>query len=186
MRMLKAFLSGESASTCELCSVAIAPHHDHVLTLATQELACCCQACALLFDHEAAPRRRVVRHAQRLAVAITDAEWATLGVPVALVFFVRDSSDAPVHAEYPSPSGRIRSELPAGVWSALEAVHPELTQLAPVTQAFMVDRGSRSVHRVSIDRCYELSGAVRRAWASGAGSARAAIERFYADLDGVA
>jgi hypothetical protein len=187
MRTLRAFVkSAEPASTCDLCGVAIATEHDHVLTLATKELACCCRMCALLFDHEAAPRRRVVRHVDplgHLAIAITDTEWASLAVPVGLAFFVRDSREQPVHAEYPSPSGRVRSELPAGAWSTLEATYPELARLLPVTQAFLVDRGARRLHRLSIDRCYELCGAVQRAWASGAGAARVAIERFYADLD---
>jgi hypothetical protein len=159
MRALRAFIGARTsrgaASTCELCGVAIASQHDHVLTLATQDLTCACHMCALLFDHEAAPRRRVVRQVERLDIAITDAEWASLGVPVGLAFFVRDSGEAPVHAEYPSPSGRVRSELPAGAWSALEAIH----------------------------LCYELCAEVRRAWSSGGESARVAIERFYADLD---
>jgi hypothetical protein len=187
MRALRAFIGARTsrgaASTCELCGVAIASQHDHVLTLATQDLTCACHMCALLFDHEAAPRRRVVRQVERLDIAITDAEWASLGVPVGLAFFVRDSGEAPVHAEYPSPSGRVRSELPAGAWSALEAIHPELTRLPPATQAFVVERGGQRLHRLSIDLCYELCAEVRRAWSSGGESARVAIERFYADLD---
>jgi hypothetical protein len=77
----------QSEERCELCSVPVPPGHRHLLDTEHGEVLCCCQACSLLFDKEAASKghyRLVPRRRVRLpAVATKD-----LGVPVGLAFFV--------------------------------------------------------------------------------------------------
>src|SRR5215475_13842457 len=128
--------------TCELCHVALAEHHPHLLKLDGRRLLCSCDACALLFTGGSTSRyRRLPSQVQRLAnFRINDAEWETLGIPINLAFFVRDAEDGSVSARYPSPGGATESRISKETWNGLLQAHPVLEGLEPEVQALLVNR----------------------------------------------
>src|SRR5690348_6962995 len=74
---------------CDLCSVELAETHAHLLELASRRLVCACDACAVLFDNQAAGKyRRVPRRFQLLAdFRLAEEQWAALQLPIDLAFF---------------------------------------------------------------------------------------------------
>src|SRR5437764_14437845 len=92
---------------CELCDAELAPAHAHLLELSTRQLACACDACAILFSGQAGARyRRVPRRARFLAdFRLSDETWNDLRLPINLAFFVNHTAAGRVVALYPSPAG---------------------------------------------------------------------------------
>jgi hypothetical protein len=173
------------AETCELCGAALAHAHEHLIDPPSRRLACACGACAVLFTG-GAKWKRVRRHVERLDLALDDATWRALRIPIRLAFFTVTSEG--VRAAYPSPAGATEAELPAGAWAALTAAHPALASLEPDVEALLVDRapaGTRAF-RISIDECYRLVGLLRMHWRGFGGGAEAwaRLERFFAELQG--
>ena len=155
---------------CELCGAPIEPQHRHLLEVGTRELLCTCRPCSILFDRRAASegRYRLVGD-RRLAVhdlALDDAMWEELRLPVDIAFFFRDSLAGRVMAFYPSPLGPTESLLPLEAWEALEAANPVLREMEPDVEALLVDRarGARRHWIVPIDECYALVGLIRTRW----------------------
>jgi hypothetical protein len=173
----------EPCAACELCGFPVADGHAHLLGLQTRQLACACQACAVLFDSDGARYRRVRPRAQRLALEISEPRWSALGVPVALAFFRRGYPDGTVIAAYPGPAGATQSEVDPAAWQALIRDHPVLGDLEPEVEALLVNRLDRpAAHwRVSIDHCYRLAGLVRRGWhgVSGGDGIVQEVSRFF-------
>lgn len=159
---------GEGAvERCELCAEPLPPEHRHLLAGETDTVACACRACALLFEHRAAPGtgyRALPRERRRLAGCVLDGpDWAALGVPVSLAFFVRSGTSHTVSAAYPSPLGLLRSPVDADSWRAVERCHPALPALADDVEALLVDRadGAHEYWIVPVDDCYRLAALVR-------------------------
>jgi hypothetical protein len=138
---LRAFAYPRDEERCELCGAAIGDAHDHLVR--EGKLQCACGPCAVLFDG----RGRVRPKAER-ADSLSDEEWARLGIPVRLAYFVR-SGDGIV-AYFPSAAGAIASP-----------VDDLQLDLEPEIEALLVDRG-RGAWRVSIDHCHRLTGLLRR------------------------
>src|SRR5918912_281794 len=89
---------------CELCSAELAADHQHLVEPSSRQLLCACDACAILFSgREGAKYRRVPRRAEFLAgFRLTDVQWAGLGLPVNLAFFlVSTAAGGGVLALYP-------------------------------------------------------------------------------------
>ena len=174
----------QSEERCELCSVPVPPGHRHLLDTDRGEVMCCCQACSLLFDKEAASKghyRLVPRQRVRLpAVSTKD-----LGVPVGLAFFV-PRADGRVIAHYPSPAGATQWEVDPQAWEEVVDTCPQLRSLAADVQALLVNtaRGEQHHWLVPIDDCFRLVAVVRREWKGLSGGSRVwpEIEQFFAEL----
>ena len=191
LRLAALARGSEALERCDLCGVAIAPAHRHLLDLSKRELMCACQACSILFASDAASAghyRLVGDRRLRLEdLDLDDAAWAELRLPVDMAFFFHNSSADRVQAYYPSPMGPTESLLGLDAWSALEAANPVLTTLAPDVEALLVNRvrGARGHWIVPIDDCYSLVGLIRMRWRGLTGGAEVwgEIARFFDELD---
>ncbi|MDQ1374894.1 MAG: hypothetical protein QOJ09_2232 [Actinomycetota bacterium] len=173
---------------CELCTAPVPPEHGHLVDVAGRSLKCACRACWLLFTHDGAAqgRFRTVpdRYLHDPGLRLTDAQWDSLQVPVAMAFFFRQSDlDGPV-AFYPSPAGATESLLPLDTWDELAQQSPLIGALEADVEAFLVRRhadGTYQCHLVPIDACYELVGRVRMTWKGFDGGEEAwiAIDAFF-------
>jgi hypothetical protein len=106
---------------CDLCGLAIAPEHDHLLEPAARRLVCACGACAVLFSGQADTKYlRVPRRVRRLQeFRLTDAQWEDLRLPIDLAFFFHSTPHGKTMACYPSPAGATESLLDLGAWEDL-------------------------------------------------------------------
>ena len=139
-----------SAERCELCMTPIGDAHRHLVELGTRNVACACQACAILFVQAAAGARyRTVPDRVR-----KDRRYALppdrLGIPVGLAFCVRDSIRDCVVACYPGPTGIVDADLAAEAWEALAAATPLATMLEVDVEALLV----RSLRGGEQPSCY--------------------------------
>ena len=173
---------------CELCDADLADEHAHLVELANRRLVCACDACALLFSNQAAPRfRRVPRDVWLLPdFRLPDETWVGLGLPIDLAFFLHSTPANRVVALYPSPGGAIEASVADDAWQALVEDNPVLRQLEPDVEALLVNRlhGARDCYRVGVDQCYRLVGLVRTHWRglSGGTAVWGEMGRFFAAL----
>jgi hypothetical protein len=174
---------------CELCNTPIADEHGHVVDVANRGLMCSCRPCYLVFAPEGAGgghfRAVPDRYVALPDLRVTPAQWDGLQIPVEVAFFFVNSVLERVCAFYPSPAGATESQLPLETWDELVAANPELVDLMPDVEAFLVRADSRGgtpqCFIVPIDACYELVGELRRLWKGfdGGQEARAALEQFF-------
>ena len=177
---------------CDLCALALGAAHDHLVDPGARELKCACRACAILFSAPDGGRfKRVTPRAERLAdLTIDEGAWERLAIPIGLAFFLRNGVTGRVTALYPSPAGATESLLALDAWGAIVAANPRLADLEADVEALLVHRLDGARGRapegfvVSVDRCYELVGLLRRHWRglSGGPEAGAAIEAFFERL----
>lgn len=197
---LQRFLSPRAprvlGETCEMCGVAVPEDdHRHVVDLQVRSLMCVCRGCALLFLERGAAQGRYLsvpeRYLRVQPVELDSPTWASLQIPVGIVFVVRggaqDDSQDPV-AFYPSPGGATESELPMQSWARILADNPVLAEVEPDTEAVLIrtDTGSEpECYVVPVDRCYELVGTLRLQWRGfdGGQEARQAIAAFFEQID---
>jgi hypothetical protein len=177
---------------CDLCSVALAPEHQHLLDPASRQLLCACDACAILFSsQEGTKYRRLPRRLRMLTdFDVTDAQWDDLMIPVGMAFFFYHSGEGRVMAYYPSPAGPTESLLPLESWAELAQANPILAQMEPDTEALLVNRlkGAREYYLVPLDRSYELVGLIRTHWRglSGGAAVWQELDQFFSRLRSVA
>jgi len=182
----------DAAEVCELCGVAVAPVHRHLVDIRSHQLLCCCRPCSLLFDRPAAAQgelRLVPDRRLRLAgFVLPEDTWARLGVPIALAFFIREDEPGRALAFYPSPLGRTQSGLDLTAWSEVEAANPVLATLAPAVEALLVNRTENRAGTwiVPIEDCYRLVAVIRGHWKglSGGQDVWPAVDTFFAELAG--
>ncbi|MFI7539365.1 DUF5947 family protein [Streptosporangium sp. NPDC049376] len=178
------------ARCCELCAEPIGERHAHVVDVGGRALMCACRGCHLLFTTEGAAMGRFLavpgRHLYAPRLALSEADWQELRIPVRMAFFFRNSVLGRTVALYPSPGGATESELPAETWERVLAANPALAGVRADVEALLVDRGPDGFagHLVPIDACYELVGLVRTLWKGFGGGQEAweAIDSFFADL----
>jgi hypothetical protein len=170
---------------CDMCGANLPDEHRHVLERAGGELMCACRPCSLLFDHDAAggDRYRLVpQRRQAVELAIDEAAWRSLRIPVDLAFFVR-AEGGPIRAYYPSPAGRIESTLPLDSWAEIEAASPALRSLQPDVEAVLVNRLAQPPRYwlTGIDACYRLVALFRQHWSGigGGDAVRREVARFF-------
>lgn len=176
----------EDVERCELCGVAIAPEHGHVVDKVERSLCCACPHCTILFRSpeagggrfRAVPERVLWEASRGVAVA----RWEGLGVPVRLAFLFRNSALERWVAVYPSPAGPTEEVLEEDPEAVLET-GGLLAELEDDVEALLVhgERGddTLSCQLVPIDRCYELVSIVRRTWKGfDGGEARERIHEF--------
>jgi hypothetical protein len=173
---------------CELCSGKIAPAHQHLLELGKRNIVCVCDACALLFSSQAAPRyRRIPRDVRLLRdFALDDQQWNSLLIPISLAYFFYNSSAGRVLAYYPSPAGATESLLDLEYWDAIVEANPVLNRMEPDVEALLVNRVRQSFeyYIAPIDQCYRLVGVIRRNWRGLSGGAEVwkQIDAFFTTL----
>lgn len=179
------------AEWCDVCTAPLTSAHDHLLDSATRNLRCACIACAgLLADTPGVRWRRVPHRVTKLVgVRLTDEDWAAVGAPVDLAFFVQADAPHRVVMRYPSPGGSVEAMVEPAAWAAVVAVNPVLSDLRADVEALLVNRmaNRREFYVVSIDECYRLVGLLRRHWRgfSGGREVQEQVTEFFASLDGV-
>jgi Family of unknown function (DUF5947) len=177
--------AGEVLERCDMCNVAVPARHRHVLDEQSDQLLCTCQPCTVLFERDAAGRghyRLVPEDRERLP----EFDPHELGVPVGLVFFVKQA-DGAVVAHYPSPMGATRWDVDSGMWRGAEERWRVVRDMAPRVQALLVNtaRGASEHWIVPIDDCFRLVGLIRTHWQglTGGKAVWAEIGRFFDDLE---
>ena len=176
-------------AVCELCGAPFDGRHAHVIDLESRRLMCTCRPCYLLFTHPGAAGgryRSVSERVMKLSEA-ADSSWESLGIPVGIAFFLRNSARGRVLAFYPSPAGATESTLPLEAWDEIVAALPVLATLEPDVEALLVCRRRERMESwiVPVDACYELVGRLRRSWKGFEGGAEAwsEIDAFFAGLE---
>lgn len=157
---------------CEMCSLALYADHQHLVDVETRKLICACEACAILFSNQTSAKfRRVPKDVRRISsIRMSEAQWGSLLIPIEIAFFFRDSRKNKMLAFYPSPAGAVESTLSLGAWSEIERDNPELVELLPDVEAFLVNRIGTlrgiepAYYIVPIDECYKLVGLIRMHW----------------------
>jgi Family of unknown function (DUF5947) len=173
---------------CALCGTPVLPGHRHLVDTQHRSLACACTACALLFTHGGRYRMVPDRVLRDPAGPLTEAEWASLAIPVNVAFFFVNSALGRVVASYPSAAGVTECELDLAAWDSLGTPHPLLRAPAPDVEAILVAEiagaGPRETFLVPIDTCYSLAGALRLNWHGfdGGAEVRQILTTFLGDL----
>jgi len=173
---------------CDLCSAALAAEHQHLIEPAQRQLACVCDACAILFGGGGETKyRRVPRGARLLAdLRLSDAQWESLLIPIQLAFFFRSSPAGKVVALYPSPAGPTESLLDLRAWSEIAQANPALPRMEPDVEGLLVNRvgETREYFIAPIDECFKLVGLIRMHWRGFSGGTQAweEIGRFFDQL----
>ncbi len=165
--------SSRAAEYCELCSAELHPDHPHLVELASRQLVCACDPCAMLFDGmERSKYKRVARYVELLRnFQLTDAQWESLYIPINLAFFIRSSIEGRTIALYPSPAGAVESLLTLEAWNAIVLCNPRLREMQSDVEALLVNRvgrgqatGSQEYFIAPLDECYKLVGLIRSNW----------------------
>jgi hypothetical protein len=194
LRRLIQRLPGSSRAVdekCDLCGEALYDEHPHLVNVESRRLLCACRACALLFTHEGAGKGKIravpERYRRIVDVALDDATWERLRIPVRTAFFFHSSPADRTVAFYPSPAGATESLLALDEWAELRAANPVLATLQPDVEALLVHgprEGGFDAYMVPINACYELVGRVRKSWRGFDGGPLAwdEIAGFFASL----
>ncbi len=196
--VLRQFTRSRSAASralehCELCSAGLHHDHPHLVELATRQILCACDACALLFDGmEKSRYKRVSRNPQYLAdFEMTDGQWESLLIPINMAFLFRSSIENRTVALYPSPAGAVESLLPLDAWAEIEENNSALHRLKPDIEALLVNRVGQAhgtcdaeYYIAPIDECYKLVGLIRTNWKglSGGTEVWTEVGRFFTEL----
>jgi hypothetical protein len=173
---------------CELCARPVGVAHDHLLEMATRQLTCCCEACAVLFPGQEGLRyRRVPRDVFVLDdFELTDAMWESVRLPIDLAFFFLRGSPSAITAMYPSPAGPVESLLAIDTWQDVVRGYPRLENIEPEVEALLVNRvgPTREYYLAPIDRCFGLVGLIRKSWRglSGGSKVWTEIAEFFAEM----
>lgn len=176
-----------------MCGEPIGAEHGHVADIVDRRLRCLCRGCYLLFAPEGAGGARLRTIPQRYVrlhpSTVSEAVWQSMGIPVDLVFFFRQTTpgaEPALLAYYPSPAGATESLLALDGWAAITRANPELAGMQDDVEAVLLRRrpDGDEIYLVPIDACYRLVGVVRRSWAGfgGGDDLRAAVDAYFADL----
>jgi hypothetical protein len=173
---------------CDMCGIAVAHKHQHLIDPMSRRLVCACDACAVLFYQSGETKyKRVPRQARFLAnFQMTDGQWDSLMIPIGLAFFVESSRENRVLALYPSPAGSTESLLSLEAWWDIVQENPVLTEMESDVEALLVNRldCEGEYYLAPIDRCYQLVGLIRSNWRglSGGTEVWEKIRDFFAEL----
>ncbi|GAC1673864.1 MAG: DUF5947 family protein [Candidatus Acidiferrum sp.] len=178
---------------CEMCSLELAPEHEHLVEPANRKLICACSACAILFEGQSGTKyKRVPRRVLFLRdFKMSDGQWDGLMVPIEMAFFFNSSPHGKMIALYPSPAGPTESLLALDTWADIVQMNPILNEMEADVTALLVNRvgharGSVAAeyYLVPIDECYKLVGLIRTHWRglSGGTEVWREITAFFAAL----
>jgi hypothetical protein len=170
---------------CDLCSTTIPDDHRHMLNVEERRIVCTCESCWALRSGDAEFRPVGSRLLWLPDLDMPDDVWAGFQIPIGLAFFMYSTTSECVVAMYPSPAGATESELHFDTWNRLVERNPEL-HLDPDIEGLIANRlADPPMYAIApIDRCYELTGAIKANWngISGGTGVEEAVERFFADL----
>jgi len=175
---------------CDLCNETIGPEHRHLLDVEDRSLRCVCRPCSILFDHRGAGGGHYKLLPDRVRavtdLALDDALWQSLDIPVDLAFFFHSTPAGRVVAFYPAPVGATESLLELADWQRLVEANPVLGELEPDVEALLLDRraAARDAWLVPVDRCYELVGTIRSGWRGfgGGEELRRSVDDYFQGL----
>ncbi len=173
---------------CELCNLVLPPVHRHLLDMASRQVACSCDPCALLFQNAVGGKFKLIPRDARLLpdFHLNDGEWESLALPIDLAFFFYSTPAKKMTAMYPSPAGPTESLLTLAAWEGLVRQNPALQTMEADVEALLVNRaqGAREYFLAPIDKCYELVGTIRMHWRglSGGDEVWRAIARYFEAL----
>jgi hypothetical protein len=171
---------------CDLCSTTIPDDHRHMLNIEERRIVCTCESCWALRSGDLEYRPVGSRTVWLPDMDMPDEVWAGFQIPIGLAFFMYSTTSECVVAMYPSPAGATESELHFDTWNRLIQRNPEL-RLEPDVEGLIANRLSDPpVYAIApIDRCYELTGAIKANWSgiSGGDGVEAAVARFFDDLE---
>jgi hypothetical protein len=173
---------------CELCGTELPCEHPHLLDRQSRQVACACDACAILFC--AQENAKFVRIPRRIVAldnfAFDEQSWDAMMLPINLAFFLRGADDS-TSAAYPSPAGAMASEIDLPAWSELFAGASRLRSVEPEVEALLVNRigGETKYFLVPVDECYRLVGLIRTQWRglSGGQELWKGVGEFFAGLE---
>lgn len=185
-RMRRFVADDGGAERCELCGAALGAVHRHAMDLSSRRMLCACDSC-LRAAAAGGPLRAIAPTTIALGdFTLPDDLWERLQIPIGLAFLLESGEERRPLAVYPSPAGAIESVLSEDAWSALAAANPILFDMTPDVEALLIDRrDARRYFRVSIDRCYALTGLMRARWQGLSGGAALwdEVERFFVSLN---
>jgi uncharacterized protein DUF5947 len=175
---------------CDFCAIPLGGAHGHLIDLQARRILCACRPCYLVMEPAGAARGRYkavpTRYVEIEALALGDADWEALQIPISLAFFFSNSVEEKMVAFYPGPAGATESLLPLETWSAIAARDPVLGTLAPDVEAVLIHRRNEGTRAfiVPIDAAYELVGLIRTSWRGFAGGEEAwrRIDAFFETL----
>ncbi|MGH3494562.1 MAG: DUF5947 family protein [Sciscionella sp.] len=176
--------------SCEMCGVPSGAEHGHVVDLTSRGILCTCRPCYLLFTRKTSGggRYRAIpdRHRYTADFHLDTATWETMGIPVRMAFFFRNSQADSTVAFYPSPAGATECLLPLDQWQDVVAANPEFTDVEEDVEALLINREDDRFEcfLVPVDACYQLVGIVKMNWRGfdGGTEAWAEIDAFFTDL----
>jgi len=174
-----------------MCATRLSSVHAHLLELDKRQVACACEACAILFNGNVRQRyRRIPRDIVKLPdFAMDDQEWESLLIPINLAFFVHSSTAQRTLAHYPSPGGTMEASLDLEYWDVVAQRNPLLRKFEPDVEALLVNRiaAPPKYYRAPIDQCFRLVGILRTHWRglSGGTQVWTEIDNFFRELDDI-
>ncbi|MDI2128310.1 DUF5947 family protein [Yinghuangia seranimata] len=182
--------SAPPQEACALCGARLGSEHRHLADIERRALACCCGACAMLFDRPGAAGGRFRSLPSRVLVDpdhhVDAAVWAALGIPVGTAFVLRDAAQDRVVLFYPSPAGATESQADDDAWRTLRQATRLAGLLEPDVEALLLRRDGDRVdcYLVPVDACYELVGRMRLHWHGfdGGSVARSELDAFFGRL----
>lgn len=141
----------------------------------TRQVACSCDACAILFSNQGgANYKRVPRDIRLLKdFALSDAQWDALSIPISMAFFCSTATSARPVVYYPSPAGATESLLPMESWQDIVQQNPALLTMEADVECLLVNRITtpHEYYLSPIDECYKLVGIIRSRWRGFSGGA---------------
>ncbi|MGH9406966.1 MAG: DUF5947 family protein [Terriglobia bacterium] len=165
-RLRQAWSARRNLERCEFCACEIQHAHAHLIEPLARLIVCSCDACALLFEGDTGRFRRIPRDVVRFMDLRIETEWQALSIPTGLAFFFFSTAAGRFIALYPSPAGATEAALALEGWEEIAARHPRLQRMKPDVEALLVNRVSNPAeyYLAPIDRCYELTGSLRKHW----------------------
>jgi hypothetical protein len=184
--------SEPAPNRCEMCGETIGAEgeHGHVADLTSRGILCTCRPCYLLFTSDGSAGSRFAAIPERYRYTdrfeLSPALWDTMGVPVRMAFFFRNSTEDTTVAFYPSPAGATECLLQLDEWQQVLAANPAFAEARDDVEALLLNREDERFEcfLVPIDVCYRLVGLVKLKWRGFDGGTEAweAIEAFFDEL----
>jgi Family of unknown function (DUF5947) len=179
-------MQASDTEVCDICGVGIRDDHRHLLHLTERRLVCSCEACWAMRAGEGDYRPTGNRTLWLAGLDLPDDLWASFQIPIGLAFFMDSTVTACVVAMYPSPGGATESELHFESWNRACELNPVLRELEPDIEGLIVNRlAEPPAYAIApIDKCYELTGAIKASWEgiSGGAGVQAAVTSFFDEL----